>query len=161
MTFFDRYKALCDAKGIQPMSQKAADAFGVTRATITAWSKNSTVPKGETVALIADTLGVSTDYLLGRTDDPVDYANPDLVAEMAGPVLDEFNGDVKRAVQFQKAVAQDVARESRTRPGTSTPRIVALYNQLDPIDQVRVEAYVEGILSTDKYRATPPAKKMG
>lgn len=123
MTFFDRYTALCARQGMQPMSQKAAKAFGVTRATIVAWGQKNTIPKGETLVLIANHFGVSSDYLLGRTDDPTDYA---------------------AAVFPQAAVSQ--------------PRILTLYNQLDGIDQVRVESYVEGILSTDKYRTAPLAK---
>lgn len=158
MEFFDRYLDLCNKRNLQPMSQKAADMFGVTRATITAWSKNKTVPKGDTVALIADALGVSTDYLLGRTEDPADYSNPDLIAELAGPVLDALGGDVKKAAAFQRAVAQDVSQEG----GQATqPRILALYYQLDAIDQVRVEAYIEGVLSTDKYRTAQPSQKTG
>lgn len=159
MDFFDRYLDLCNKRGISPMSQKAADLLGVTRATITAWSKSKKTPKGNTVALIADALGVSTDYLLCRTDDPTDYSNPELAAEVAGPVLDALGGDVQKAVAFQQAVAEDAKRE---RQGSATqPRILALYNQLDAIDQVRVEAYVEGMLSTDKYRTPEVHKKMG
>lgn len=33
------------------------------------------MPKGEMISRIADVFHVSADYLLGRTDDPVDYAN--------------------------------------------------------------------------------------
>ena len=70
MNFYDRYTAICTEKGIEPCSQKAAEAFGVTRATISVWNKKNTAPKGETVKVIADALGVSCDYLLGRTEDP-------------------------------------------------------------------------------------------
>lgn len=123
MTFFDRYTDLCSQQGLQPMSQKAAKAFGVTRATIVAWGQKNTIPKGETLVLIANHFNVSADYLLGRTDDPTDYA--------------------------AAALAQTVAGQ---------PRILTLYNQLDSIDQVRVESYVEGMLSTDKYRSAPLTK---
>jgi len=148
MTFFERYSDLCQQQGIEPCSQKAADMFGTTRATISTWGKNNSTPRGETVAIIADGLGVSTDYLLGRTDDPVDYTRPELIAELAGPVLDEFNGDVKKAAAFQKAVAADVKREQEQKHS----RIVKLYNRLDEIDRVRVESYIEGILTGDKYK---------
>lgn len=74
MTFYDRYAAVCLSRGIEPCSQKAADLFRTTRATLSTWNTKGTTPKGDTVLLIADTLGVSADYLLGRTDDQTDYA---------------------------------------------------------------------------------------
>ncbi len=156
MTFFDRYLEICADKNIQPYSQKAADLFGVTKATITTWRKNNSIPKGDTLINMADALQVSVDYLLGRTDNPVNYDDMDLQAELAGPVMDELNGDTEKALAFQRACAEDAARE--TRPASAT-RIQSLYNQLDFVDQIRVEAYIEGVLAADKYRRT--SEKLG
>lgn len=161
MDFFDRYKEICATRGILPSSQQAADLFGVTRAAITSWGKNKNTPKGDTLVRIADNLGVSVDYLLGRVDDPVDYDNPDLQADLAGAVMDALGGDVKKAAAFQQAVVQDVAMErERKATRTGSPRILALWEQLDDMDQIRVEAYIEGMLATEKYR-TQRMKKMG
>ncbi len=74
MTFYERYAAIAEQQGLDPCSQKAADTFGLTRATISSWNTKKSTPKGETVARIADKFGVSADYLLGRTDDPTDFA---------------------------------------------------------------------------------------
>ena len=74
MTFFDRYAGLMEEKGIDPGSQTAADMMGVTRSAISIWKRKGTTPKGDTVAKMADVLHVSADYLLGRTNDPTDYA---------------------------------------------------------------------------------------
>jgi transcriptional regulator with XRE-family HTH domain len=144
MNFYERYAKVCADSGIDPCSQKAADMFGITRATISSWNKKNTAPKGETVAAVADALGVSSDYLLGRTEDKTDYSNPDLIAELSGPVLDYFDGDVKKAADFHSAVDADVKREQ-------APKILQLYNRLDENDKIRVEAYIEGILTNDKY----------
>lgn len=149
MRFYDQYAKICEKQGIEPCSQRAAEMFGVTRATISTWNSRDKAPMGETVKIIADSLGVSTDYLLCRTDDPTDYSNPDLIAEVAGPVLDEFNGDVEKAVVFQKAVAADVKAERSKRP-----HILDLYDRLDRTDRIRVEAYIEGMLTGDKYKTT-------
>ena len=148
MKFYDRYASICEEQGIEPCSQKAAEMFNVTRSTISQWNSRDKAPKGETVRLIADELGISADYLLGRTDDPTDYSNPDLLAELAGPILDEFNGDVQKALQFQAAVAADVRRESAQKP-----RILDLYERLDDSDRIRVEGFIEGLLTNDKYKA--------
>lgn len=147
MTFYERYVAICTDRGLEPCSQKAAEAFGVTRATISVWNKKDTAPKGETVKVIADTLGVSCDYLLGRTDDPTDYCNPDLIAEVSGPVLDHFNGDVKKAVDFHAAVDTDVKKEKE-----QVPEIIKMFNQLDSSDKLKVEGIIQGLLLQDKYQ---------
>lgn len=146
MRFYDQYAQICYKQGIEPCSQKAADMFGVTRATISQWNSRNKAPMGETVRLIADALSVSTDYLLCRTTDPTDYSNPDLIAEVSGPVLDEFDGDVEKAVAFQKAVAADAKAEREKRP-----QILDLYERLDTTDRIRVKAYMEGMLTGDKY----------
>lgn len=138
MKFFEQYAQICDKQGIEPCSQKAADMFGVTRSTISQWKSRDKAPMGETVKLIADKLGVSTDYLLCRTNDPTDYSNPDLIAKVGGPILDKFSGDI--------AVANYANKEKE-----KTPYILNLYNQLDTTDRIRVEAYIEGILTGDKY----------
>ena len=70
MSFYERYSLCCQNKGIAPVSQVAADAMGVTKATISAFAKNGTTPKGDTVARAAQMLDVSADYLLGLIDDP-------------------------------------------------------------------------------------------
>ena len=144
MTFFERYASLCQERGIKPSSLQAADMIGINKATIAVWKKSGQAPKAETVAVIADVYGVSTDWLLGRTDDPTDYANPDLLAELAGDQLDEFGGNIKMAVALQKATAEDVKREA-------TPKGVYLYSQLDEIDRGKAEGYMQGLLSQDKY----------
>ena len=69
MSFYERYAFLCRQKGIDPCSQATADMLGVTKGTISAWKRNDNAPKGGTVSAIADALGVSADYLLGRREE--------------------------------------------------------------------------------------------
>lgn len=154
MRFFDQYTRICNERGIEPCSQRAASMFGVTRSTISQWNSKNKVPMGETVRAIADALGVSADYLLCRTDDPTDHSNPDLLSDVASPILDEFHGDVEKAVAFQNAVAEDAKKEH------THPRILDLYNKLDATDRIRVEAYMEGILTGNKYASENKAKKV-
>lgn len=116
MTFYDRYATVCLSRGIEPCSQKAAELFHTTRATLSTWNTKGTTPMGDTVLLIANTLGVSADYLLGRTDDQTDYA----------------------------------AHPSAATPAPTHP-IAAMFDQLDKVDQARVEAYILSILESEKY----------
>lgn len=146
MNFFERYEQLCTRQGLKPISEQAAKMIGVERATISIWKKRGFAPKAETVAQIADVYGVSTDYLLGRTDDPTDYTNPDLIAELAGPQLEAFDGDVKKAVALQRATAEDVRREKE-----ATPRGVTMYERLDAADREKTEIFMQALLTHEKY----------
>lgn len=129
MSFFERYAATCTEHGIEPCSQKAADLFGISRSTISSWNTKNTFPKGETVAAIADALSVSADYLLGRTDNPIDYVN-------STPVAENVSRDYIGAV----------------------PDFVSKFRMLDDVDKAKAEAYLDGLLSADKYRTEIQAK---
>ena len=136
MTFWERYEKLCLANGYKPGSEQAAQALGTNRGTISAWKTSGKPPKTEYLAEIADVYGVSTDYLLGRTDDPVD----------------ELGGDVKKAVALQRATADDVRREA-------TPMGVTLYALLDEVDNGKAEGFMQGLLAQNKYTTQPNSRK--
>ena len=110
------------------------------------WNKKGSTPNGDMVAAIADALEVSADYLLGRTDDPSDYSNGDLIANVAGPILDHFDGDVKKALAFKAAVDADALAER------NTPNVIKLYNMLDSEDKIKIEGVIQGLLLADKYK---------
>ena len=133
MSFYDRYLTLCKDHGLQPHSQRAAELFGVTRDTLSTWRKGG-MPRSDTLILIANHFKVSVDYLICRTDDPTDYT-----LGTPSPVP---------------------AQTPTLTPPQAPPRILALWQQLDQMDQIRVEAYVEGMLVSDKYRIQN-AKKTG
>lgn len=139
MTFFERYEKLCIDKGYKPASQQAAEALGTTRGTISAWKTSGSPPKNEFLISIANVYHVSVDYLLGRTDDPTDYTAPDVTA------------DQKTIAALQKASAAD--------PVKATPTVLALYNQLDAVDQGKAEAFMQGLLAQDKYTVPAAGKK--
>lgn len=67
MSFWERLYDICVKKGCKPNT--VAKAIGLSTATATKW-KNGTIPNGEALAKIADYLGCSIDYLLGRSDHP-------------------------------------------------------------------------------------------
>ena len=122
MTFYERYEKVCIQHGVDPCSQKAADLIHTTRGNISMWKKNNTTPKGEMLCAIADAYHVSTDYLVGRTDDQTDYTNPKA-----------------KLTTTPSAIDTDDA-------------VIAKYKQLDDTDKMKAEAYIDGILSADKYR---------
>lgn len=149
MSFFQRYRDLCVQKGYEPCSQKIADLLGVTKTTISVWGKNDKIPGGKTVAVIADVLHVSTDYLLERTDDSTDYAN----VSIPQGLMDIFDENKKRALAFQHAVESLAPQKQQEAPAPQfTPEAARMYNALDEIDRAQVNGIMQGLLSGEKYK---------
>lgn len=65
--FWDIFYKVCIEQGTKP--NPVAKQIGISSSTVTSW-KNGGIPNGETLLKLSDYLGVSTDYLLGRTDEP-------------------------------------------------------------------------------------------
>ena len=68
--FYDRFKQLCEDKGVS--CNKAALEIGLSNATPTKWKKTGATPVGETLDKIAAYFGVTTDFLLGKEKAPAD-----------------------------------------------------------------------------------------
>jgi len=64
--FFNRFKELCDEKGIS--AYRACTDIGLNRSAVAKW-KTGGKPNGTTAAKMAEYFGVTTDYLLGQSDE--------------------------------------------------------------------------------------------
>lgn len=64
--FLERIAALISSRGIT--RNKLLHDLGLDKSSFSNWEKRGTIPSGDVVAKIADYFGVTTDYLLGRTD---------------------------------------------------------------------------------------------
>lgn len=65
VSFIERLNLLCKEKGIS-ISKMIKD-LGMANGNVTRWN-NGSVPTGDNLTKIADYFGVSTDYLLGKTE---------------------------------------------------------------------------------------------
>ena len=145
MTFFDRYAGLAEKNRLEPCSQRAAELFGVTKATISTWGSRGTTPKGDTVARIADELHVSADYLLGRTDDPTDYAKGATPADAVAEVPETT----------QKTVSFPGPEKPGAEKRCADSIILTLYARLDAMDRMKIQGVLQGMLMQDKYMGAP------
>lgn len=66
MTVFDRVKELAKKQGISIVELEEKLGFG--RNSLYSWKKKT--PNGDRLSKVADYFGVTTDYLLGRTETP-------------------------------------------------------------------------------------------
>ena len=81
-SLFEKIKELCQKRGISINSLE--ETLGYSRNTI--YSMKSKKPNAERLQEIADYFNVSTDYLLGRTDNPV----------IAGDTVTKIEIDLKK-----------------------------------------------------------------
>lgn len=139
--FFQRYLDLCKSCKLEPMSQKAAESWGVQRATISTWAKRGNVPKGDVVANIARGLNTSTDYLLGVTDKSGASGTSQLLIERGTKT--ETNELLSRETQFIKrylALISSVAKENEFNQ---------LWNALNAENQQRAIGYMTALRDTE------------
>lgn len=148
--FFDIFKRLCEEKGITPT--KASTEIGFSKGSVSYWKKKymqgeDAKPDSYTAAKIADYFNVSVDYLLGRTDDPVDYdKDGDALAEIPLTYVEAANGDMKKARAIMLAAERDAQREAYHRNGGGSrfskqdaDLIFALWGDTDEIDERDLE----------------------
>lgn len=66
--FFEQYSRLCKERGMS--ANGAAKEIGLPSSSVTYWKRGS-LPQQRTLERVAEYFGVSTDYLLGYTDEKV------------------------------------------------------------------------------------------
>lgn len=147
--FYEIYDRLCKEKGITPT--KASVEIGFSKGSVSYWKKKwkegiDAGPDSYTAAKIADYFDVSVDYLLGRTDDPINYdQDGEALAEIPLAYVEAADGDMKRARAMMLAAERDALQESARRTGTDrfsardAALIFALWGDADGIDERDIE----------------------
>jgi len=108
MSTIDRICVLLKAN--KKTQKELMDYIGLEKSTFTAWKSKKSTSYKQYVSDIAKFFGVSTDYLLCRTEDPIDYDNDDLLSQIPEEILDHFNYDAKAAYKAWKArTERDIA----------------------------------------------------
>lgn len=67
--------------------ESLATALGIEKKQISRWETGSTIPGADRLAEIAELLGVSTDYILGLSDDPTPRIRIDNLTDEERAVL--------------------------------------------------------------------------
>jgi transcriptional regulator with XRE-family HTH domain len=78
-----------------------AAELGIEKKQISRWETGSTIPGSDKLAKMASVLNVSTDYLLGLTDDPTPHLRLDNLTDEERAVLAALRrGDDKTAMKI-------------------------------------------------------------
>ena len=112
--FYDRFKQLCENRGVS--CNKAALEIGLSNATPTKWKKTGATPVGETLNRIAAYFNVSTDYLLGKTENaPAEVGKRAEDSDVLDDVDVAFYGEYRELDEEQKQTVRDMVRVMRER----------------------------------------------
>ncbi|MDU3178760.1 helix-turn-helix transcriptional regulator [Streptococcus vestibularis] len=103
-SLFDKIKELCRKQGIS--LNQLEEKLGYGRNSL--YSLKNKKPNAERISEIADYFGVSTDYLLGRTD------NPRIATDDQTPPPDDIDEIIANAMMFDgKPLTEDDKRAIR------------------------------------------------
>ena len=106
--FFNRFKQLCDQKNVSVY--RACTDIGLNRSAVAKW-KNGGKPNGSTAAKLAEYFGVTTDYLLGQSEQSTAGVMPRVVSDEEikfalfggdGEITDAMYDEVKQFAAFIK-----------------------------------------------------------
>lgn len=113
----ERIKALRKKQGMS--AEKLAALCDVSPATIYRYEKGDIENmKTDKLTPIAAALHTTSAYLMGWADDPTDFEDGALAAEIPKAYLDHFNGDVEKAYRAMRAAWGDALEENRKAPDT-------------------------------------------
>jgi len=121
MLFYERFVELCEEKGVS--QTRAVLEAGGNKGSVTYWKKKyqegkDAKPDSYMATKLANYFGISVDYLLCRTDDPVDYsADGDALAEIPLVYVEAAGGDMKKARAAMLAAERDAHRERAQKAG--------------------------------------------
>lgn len=107
MTFYEKFVMLCQEAGVKP--GRAAQDCGINRSNVTSWKKSGYTPRGEALQRISQYFRVSSDYLLGETEErtaPLDQQLADIDFALYGEVKDLTDAQKRDVIQFVKFLKQ-------------------------------------------------------
>lgn len=113
-------------KELELTLQEVSLEVGVAASTIQRYEKGRFDKiKLPVIEAIASALKVSPAWLIGDTDDPVDYDDPDIIASIPRSYISACNGDIKRAYKAMQAVYDDTMKEIVKENESGRPAAIA------------------------------------
>ncbi|MGG3210594.1 helix-turn-helix transcriptional regulator [Geobacillus stearothermophilus] len=96
----DRLRKLRQEKKLT--QEELGKKINVTKVSISGYENGNRTPDTETLQKLADFFNVTTDYLLGRTDDPTPPEQDDIPEELKDPKLGLFFKELAEAPEERR-----------------------------------------------------------
>ena len=129
--FWNRFVQLCIENDTSPT--RVVKETGIAAGSVTKWKAGSR-PNSTSAQKLAEYFGVSVEYLLGVTDDPIDYdSDGDALASIPLSYVEAAGGDMKKAMDIKRAVDEENlrpnAKASLYIPADTEMQDVIIYNR--------------------------------
>ena len=146
MDTLGRIIELLERNGIE--QQEFAGDLGLGKTVVSEWRRGKSKSYMKNLKEISDYFNVSLAYLYCTTNDPINYDDPELIAEHYGPVLEHFKGDMKKTIEFQNVVAADAARDN-IQPIKKKLRSAARLEELElsEDEDQKIRSYIDFLMS--------------
>lgn len=125
MTFPERITAI--RKDLKLSQEKFGELANVSQRTVAFWEAGQRMPSHAVISALADRLGVSVDYLLGRTDEKATKKQPavqhgELVENIIARVQDLPDPALSRLSDFLEGLVagQEIAAPAPADPDSSS-----------------------------------------
>lgn len=106
MTIHERIKARRKECGLS--AEDVAEKLGVSRATVYRYESAEIANMGiDKIEPLANALHTTPEYLMGWTDDPINYDDGDILAQIPLSYVEACEGDVEKAYAMMLAADQD------------------------------------------------------
>lgn len=94
--------------------EKLAELVGTTKATISNYENEYSSPSNEMLAKLADVLNTTTDYLLGRTDQPA-FVKSKTTSKITEVEIEEFinNPKIQTKYRGRKLTDEEIVKVSK------------------------------------------------
>lgn len=111
-------------------AEEVAEIIGVSPATVYRYESAAIMNmKTDKLQPIAEALRTTPAYLMGWTDDPIDYENGDVLASIPQTYMEACDGDAKRAYAMMKSASE---------PSKKPERDVFSYENILPVQPFRI-----------------------
>lgn len=148
--------------------EEVASALGVSRSTIYRYESSEILNIGlDKLEPLARVLHTTPEYLMGWTDDPIDYDDGELIAEIPSCYVEACGGNIKYAHAMMQAASLDAKshsgidrfQEYSTDIIEKLKVLAAALDELNTDGQERVVEYAEDLVTCGRYKKVNPSEQ--
>lgn len=152
MTFYERFKFLCEEKGVSPA--QAARENGVTQQAASHWKTRGSMPKSETLWKFVSYFDTNIDFLLGKEGAAVRYSFIPFGSDISDAPIEQQLlelGGIKALAEFH-FLSQEDKREALKDINNFVEFTLNKYKQKEAVEQT------QELTEIPRYRRQPPAE---
>jgi len=114
LNFGKRLKELREAKGLR--QEDIGKKINVGKSAVSQWENNIRTPDAYVILQLADFFNVTTDYMLGRTDDPRPFSKDTIAEPDSNDPVDKLPEQAKRSLEeFKEYIIHKYSKKRSSR----------------------------------------------